>query len=65
MTEQPTASDPAGDDDPGDPDAVDTGDHADVPEDQRADVDPEPGNVDAGDPLTDVADGDVVDPNEE
>ena len=52
-------------DEPGDPAATDTGDVAAVPDEQRADVDTVEPNDDAGDPLDDVDDGEVVDPNTE
>lgn len=52
-------------DDAGDPDAIDTGDLADVPaQEQTESDDPEP-NEDAGDDLADVPDGEVTDVTDE
>lgn len=45
----------------GDPDALDTGDLLEVPPEERTDTDDDPANEDAGEDLSGLPEGDVVD----
>lgn len=60
MTQPDDVNAPVPDEESGDPDALDTGDFLEVPESERTDVDDDPPNADADDPLEHVEEGEVV-----